>query len=384
MRNLHPILLERGSLALSSLGSISDQTLAGALSTSTHGSGVTFSSISTYATFLDIVLPQPGAPVVRVSRSEDQDPDLFHAALCGLGAVGIVVGVGMRAEPVFKLEEEIFTMRFDEFTKRWQEIAESAEHVRCWWFPQVARVKISRLNRTNKVSCQVRRQLGTESDQTRVLGQAVTPGPSAVSSYLQNVVLAKHIHAVALSAARYLPALLPYHAWFMWTFREQPGPVRWREFFAGIWARVSGSKTGGPWPRIEELDQDGKGAVAELPFHPVDPATLPEVRPSDVSSPSFDRTDSNESSSSKLTTPDDMLTPPYTPPTQSPVNEAVVVDRPVSPASDLELPTSIVEEVEAKTAAKQERTPMPWPILEDKPTYRVDLGVKIFNYDCGL
>ena len=152
LRNLHPIILERGDLALSSLGSISDQTLAGALSTSTHGSGVTYSSISTYATFLDIVLPVPNAPVVRVSRHADQDPDLFYSALCGLGAVGIVVGVGMRAEKAFKLEEELFTMRFDEFTARWQEIAESAEHVRCWWYPQVARVKISRLNRTDKVS----------------------------------------------------------------------------------------------------------------------------------------------------------------------------------------------------------------------------------------
>lgn len=89
---------------------------------------------------------------MRVSLEDTEDPDLFHAAQCGLGAVGVVVGVGMRAEPVFKLEEEIFSMRFQDFTARWQEIAESAEHVRCWWFPQIARVKVSRLNRTDKVS----------------------------------------------------------------------------------------------------------------------------------------------------------------------------------------------------------------------------------------
>jgi len=151
LKDLHPIIAERGNLAISSLGSISDQTLAGAISTSTHGSGVSFPSISTTATFLDIVLPLADAPVVRVSRNPDEDSDLFHAALCGLGAVGIVVGVGMRAERTFKLEEETFSMRFDEFTRRWSEIAESAEHVRCWWFPQVGRVKVSRLNRTNKV-----------------------------------------------------------------------------------------------------------------------------------------------------------------------------------------------------------------------------------------
>lgn len=74
------------------------------------------------------------------------------SALCGLGVVGVIVGVGMRAEPNFKLEEECFSMRFDTYQKHWQEIAESAEHVRCWWFPQIGRVKISRLNRTRKVS----------------------------------------------------------------------------------------------------------------------------------------------------------------------------------------------------------------------------------------
>lgn len=149
LRNLHPILLERGNLALSSLGSISDQTLAGAVATSTHGSGVTYGSLSSCVTFLDIVIPLPGAPVVRCSKEED--PDLFSSALCGVGAVGIVVGVGMRAERKFKLEEECFSMEFEEFTSRWKEIAESAEHVRCWWFPQVGRVKVSRMNRTTKV-----------------------------------------------------------------------------------------------------------------------------------------------------------------------------------------------------------------------------------------
>jgi len=149
LANLHP-QLAKVNLSISSLGSISDQTLAGAISTSTHGTGVTYGSLSTFVTFLDIVLPLEDAPIVRVSREEDHD--LFMSALCGLGVVGVIVGVGMRAEPNFKLEEECFSMRFDTYQKHWQEIAESAEHVRCWWFPQIGRVKISRLNRTQKVS----------------------------------------------------------------------------------------------------------------------------------------------------------------------------------------------------------------------------------------
>jgi len=158
---MHPVLRAAG-LAISSLGSISDQTLAGCLATATHGSGVTFGNLSSAATFLDLVLPLPDAPVVRVSPdaglvnapgfSVQEAQDLFAAAACGLGAIGIVVGVGMRVERAFRLEEELWTIAFDDFVERWQEIAESAEHVRCFWFPQIGQVKVSRLSRTTKVS----------------------------------------------------------------------------------------------------------------------------------------------------------------------------------------------------------------------------------------
>lgn len=145
---LHPILRQH-NLAVPSLGSISDQTLAGCLSTATHGSGVNFGNLSTNVLYLDIVLPVEDAPVVRVSRESDEKT--FLAALCGLGTLGIVVAVASKAEPAFDLEEECWAIGFQDFVDRWQEIAESAEHVRCWWFPQVGQVKVSRLNRTLKV-----------------------------------------------------------------------------------------------------------------------------------------------------------------------------------------------------------------------------------------
>lgn len=145
---LHPVLRQNG-LAISSLGSISDQTLAGCLSTATHGSGVTFGNLSSRVEFLDMVLPLPDAPLVRVSRQSD--PDLFLSALCGLGTVGVIVAVAAKCEPAFNLEEECWTISFADFVERWQEIAESAQHVRCWWFPQIDQVKVSRLTRTMKV-----------------------------------------------------------------------------------------------------------------------------------------------------------------------------------------------------------------------------------------
>ncbi|KAK4700290.1 L-gulonolactone oxidase, partial [Phenoliferia sp. Uapishka_3] len=194
-------LFEAG-LALSSLGSISDQTFAGAISTATHGSGVTFGNLSSTVRFLDLVLPTEGVPVVRVSRDEDEE--LFLSALCGLGMVGVIVGVGVQAERIYKLEEECWSMKFEDYVERCDEIAESAEHVRCWWFPQVGEVKVSRLNRTSK---------------------ALTPPPNAVKSYIIDTLIGTHFHAIILTLSRTFPNILPYHAQLMYALVHRPASI---------------------------------------------------------------------------------------------------------------------------------------------------------------
>ncbi|KAM0786207.1 hypothetical protein ACM66B_007011 [Microbotryomycetes sp. NB124-2] len=243
---LHPILRQHG-LAISSLGSISDQTVAGCLSTATHGSGVTFGNLSSRVKFLDMVLPLPGAPLVRVSR--DDDPDLFLSALCGLGTVGVIVAVGAYCERDFKLEEECWTISFGDFVERWQEIAESAEHVRCWWFPQINQVKVSRLNRTSK---------------------QITPKPSRISSWFTETLIAKYFHAVVLTVSRLLPNILPYHAHVMYLLVHRPAPVQFLDLFRPTWPQLQASS---PFDNLKQRSRSNKVAEklpdAPLPTPPV-------------------------------------------------------------------------------------------------------------------
>lgn len=149
LTKLHELLAPHG-LAVSSLGSISDQSLSGAISTATHGSGVTFGNLSTFITALTLVLPDPASTVLTITA--DSHPDHFQAALCGLGTLGIIVEMEIQCEPTFKLEEETWCISIADFRRDWKRLAESGEHVRCWWFPQVGEVKISRMNRTTKVT----------------------------------------------------------------------------------------------------------------------------------------------------------------------------------------------------------------------------------------
>jgi L-gulonolactone oxidase len=73
-------------LALPNIGSISDQTIGGLISTASHGSGVKFPVLSQHVRSLTLVLPLPGAPVVRASPTEDVE--LFKASLCAGGDRG--------------------------------------------------------------------------------------------------------------------------------------------------------------------------------------------------------------------------------------------------------------------------------------------------------
>jgi FAD/FMN-containing dehydrogenase len=136
-------------MALRNIGSISDQTLGGLISTASHGSGVDYPVLSADVKSLVIALPQPGAPVVRVSR--EQDPDLFTASLCGLGATGFLLEVEMEIEPAFRLRETKEAVEVDEVIDNLDKIKRSAEHVRVWWYYNGDGMIVGRANRTYEV-----------------------------------------------------------------------------------------------------------------------------------------------------------------------------------------------------------------------------------------
>lgn len=94
--------LERqAGLTLPSLGLITQQTIAGAAATGTHGSGK--SSLSHYLEEVRVATfdPESGEPVIRVI-SEGAE---LRAARCSLGCLGVIVSVGLRPRPQYNVEE---------------------------------------------------------------------------------------------------------------------------------------------------------------------------------------------------------------------------------------------------------------------------------------
>ena len=131
-------------LALHNMGDVDEQTVAGAISTGTHGTGGRWASLSAQVVGLEIAT----ADGSLLRASADENTDLFHAARVGLGALGIITAVSFMVEPSFNLDAVEGPMGWDEATRRYDELVTENHHVDMFWFPHTDRMLTKRNNRT--------------------------------------------------------------------------------------------------------------------------------------------------------------------------------------------------------------------------------------------
>jgi L-gulono-1,4-lactone dehydrogenase len=124
-------LLAGVGLAMTNLGDIDAQTISGAISTGTHGTGEKYGGIATQVIGLEMVLAD--GSVVECSATER--PELWSAARVGLGALGVVTRVTLRCVPLFTIRAEEGPMPLDELLERFDELAGSVDHFEAYWFP---------------------------------------------------------------------------------------------------------------------------------------------------------------------------------------------------------------------------------------------------------
>src|SRR5690625_6793474 len=91
LKELGEQLWEQG-YAMENLGDINKQTIAGAISTGTHGTGIHFGSISTQA--VGITLLQANGDMIEIN--ETNESSLLQAAQLSLGMLGIIIKVTLK------------------------------------------------------------------------------------------------------------------------------------------------------------------------------------------------------------------------------------------------------------------------------------------------
>jgi FAD-linked oxidoreductase len=138
------LALERLGLSLHNMGDIAEQTLAGAISTGTHGTGRTSAALATQVVALELVLADGSV----LSCSGEENAEVFAAARVSLGALGIVTAVTLQAEPAFLLRADERPMPLLDVVDRFEEHVADNEHFELYWFPHTDIALTKRNNRT--------------------------------------------------------------------------------------------------------------------------------------------------------------------------------------------------------------------------------------------
>ena len=139
------LALERLGLSLHNMGDIAEQTMAGATSTGTHGTGGTAAGLAAQLAGLELVTGT--GEVVRASATEHAD--VFEVARVGLGALGILTSLTFHVEPLFVVEAHEQPMTWDRALGSYDEMVAAAHHVDMYWFPHTDRMVVKQNVRTD-------------------------------------------------------------------------------------------------------------------------------------------------------------------------------------------------------------------------------------------
>ena len=133
LSQLNEDLHARG-LAMPNLGDIAYQSIAGAISTATHGTGAKFGGIATQVAGMRIIAGDGSI----VECSAEREPEVFHAARVGLGALGVISTVTLQCVPAFNLRAVEAPARVDELLASLDEHVANNDHFEFFWVPHTS------------------------------------------------------------------------------------------------------------------------------------------------------------------------------------------------------------------------------------------------------
>lgn len=173
-------LLDGLGRAMANLGDINVQSVAGAMSTATHGTGARLGNLATQVVSLDLVLADGS---VRTIDGGDE----LKAARVSLGALGVISAVTLKTVPAFRLRGVDEKRSLDETLTRLDEFADVNDHFEFWAFPHTDAALCRTNNRTDD--------------------PARPPGP--IKAYLTETVLENKVLDAISRVGRRFPRQIP-------------------------------------------------------------------------------------------------------------------------------------------------------------------------------
>ena len=174
--------LHRLGLAQENLGDIDKQTIAGAISTATHGTGAKLRNLSAQVEGLELILADGS-----VRELASGDGDLLRAARVGIGALGAISAVTLRCVPAFVLRRVDKPEPRDEVLDSFAERAAAHDHFELFTFPYADSALVLERNRIE-----------------------APPRPrGALATFLNDVVIENWALEAVSAAGKLFPAAIP-------------------------------------------------------------------------------------------------------------------------------------------------------------------------------
>ncbi|MDO5032792.1 D-arabinono-1,4-lactone oxidase [Corynebacterium sp.] len=184
-----PRLLKPFGLALANQGDVDPQSLAGAISTSTHGTGIGYTGFA--ATVTGLTLADASGQLRTYSLEED--PELLRLIVVSVGTLGVVVEVEMQCVDAFDLLAEESGAPIEDLLDNWEEYSRGVDHFESYWFPHT--------------------DMAMTKSNTRLRPEDPTPGVSAQRSRLKQFVddelLGNAAYGALIQIGRVVPQTIP-------------------------------------------------------------------------------------------------------------------------------------------------------------------------------
>ncbi|MFL5625172.1 MAG: D-arabinono-1,4-lactone oxidase, partial [Ktedonobacteraceae bacterium] len=144
LKDLGEELLAHG-LAQENLGDIDVQSIAGAISTGTHGTGIRFGTLSTQVVGMTLAT----ASGELLECSPEQNPDVFKAAQVSLGTLGVIASLTLRVVPAKRLRFQSHRERLRDCLTNVERYKQENSHFEFFWLPYTEWVQAKFLNETD-------------------------------------------------------------------------------------------------------------------------------------------------------------------------------------------------------------------------------------------
>ena len=173
------LLFEQG-MAMENLGDIDVQSLAGTISTGTHGTGLRFGTISTQVRAIRFVNGK--GEIVECSETENRD--LFKAAQVSLGALGIITQITLQCVPAYRLELVNKMQDINYVLDNYKQLNADNRNFEFYYFPHSTKI----WTKTSNIA----------TDQ---------PDKVSLMNYFVEYVLENYVFKILCETARFIPAM---------------------------------------------------------------------------------------------------------------------------------------------------------------------------------